>query len=581
MYTRGSAFKRPRLDLNDQNNASIPAIYTVPPSESTLAFRTGDDTQNPGSPFYGNSPALSLAAGLNSGGDVLQYDEFFWMNDQFTFNTRNSAIGVAVMCWVDPTATSPVPAVGIRQQFFCEIIPVILPWQKLSFGNLDNTFDPEAAGTTKEGRKTFRRLQEQLVYALNLQWNSEFTTPAGAAPPFSIVGNRWVLNQYLFNQVAIDSPNFPLWQGVASGNAPPLIWFLGPNGELGLKRNGTFNDGSRYGYYRFAISFVTLRKLFFPSIGYNIRKTTPAAPVVSPCVDSPNYIASLLETPNGWIGYGPNVYGVGSFNSDYASTSSGGYVDQYETNSTMLNFLWATTTYPGVNSVGGGIPTLANYAAFKATSKSAGLNEGLAMGPRMCSLTPNRYYTITSQALCRSQRMKIESNNSALANSSVLTVVFPPNANNDENLFVKTNTLQNYIDPSSTNRNPTIHINPSDPTSVIDFSIRDERDNFIRNPNTQMESFFDYSLLRVSQRNNLPPNSFNGNAAIPNAFKALNPDPTSYPTGDCMVGYNHMSQFPIFAPVVMPQNFTKDNQINITCLTGSWMNHFVRIIGNS
>jgi hypothetical protein len=577
--------KRRRLDPEslfsaDDENAQLGALPITRPTEGTLVVDIGNSTNTFSSPAFGNTPNIPLS-GVLSDITTIQYDEFFSMNDQYTFSPQNSIIGLAVLVYADPAAINPLPPL-IKGRYGLWLIPVVLPWKKLSFGDLSNNpDDPEVAGTNLEGRDILHRLQDQLVYALNLMWFKS-STPAGGAQPNQAnipSGNGWVLSKELFNQ--IDHPDFlhPMWTDEHTTDPLSLIWFRGPNGELGIKRNGSFNDGTFWGSLRFSMNFITIPKSFLQSHNFYRRTLNPILnPVYVETCPGPSSVDAMLDNENGWIGGGPYVFGIGNFN-----TTNCRYVDDYFNNPTARSLLFNSTTYAHQDTTTG-YPTLADYTAYRAFAASILLNEEIVMGPRIASLVASRFFIVTSQALTRNQRIRYEGNNPVATSGDIIGIVYPPSSL--QNALEETNTLTNYIDPFEGNTNAVLHTDPTDPKQTIDISIEDELHRPFKNANASnlKESFY---LFGNGQRRFYPPNSFNGALhSIPAAITILNPDPVTYPDGDCLLVAQHLSQLAFFMTYVESTDPTKAYNIastnfNITCSEASWMTHFVRLFGRS
>jgi hypothetical protein len=254
-------------------------------------------------------------------------------------------------------------------------------------------------------------------------------------------GNGWVLSKRYFNQFDKADAYAPMWIDSESTWSPPLIWFRGPNGELGVRRDGSFDDGSEFSYFRYSLNFITISPSFLTPQNYYSRAQNipPLNPALFETCPGPSTISSMLGDDNGWIGGGPYVYGIGNHN---PPTNS--YVDDYYNNSAARDALFNAATYPHQDTTIG-YPSLANYAAYRAFAASLLLKEEIAMGARIASLTPSRFFIVTSQVLTRQQRLRYEGNNLNAASSDVLGLVYPPS---DIDVFLeKTNTLTNFIDP--------------------------------------------------------------------------------------------------------------------------------------
>jgi hypothetical protein len=618
--------KRRRLDLNFGVDVGNQAKPTIKSEEATAMIEVGGSTVTPTKPYIGLNPDVRLSSNM-SGIKTLQYSDMIWFNDLYTFKPTNSLIGLVVLCFQDPDAYNPPSehsgAAGLW------IFPIPLPWKKLTFGqgSTDNDDPQNTENPTNEPRSIFEREQDQLIYALNLiTFNHNNIIERNPLPgdyePYNhfFEGSGWFLSDKLFGRVFEERyPLCPIFAGEVFGdNEIPLQWFKGPNGELGIRRKGFFNDGSWWGNYHFALNFITIQPEFLNSNNFYRRSLNlnnlPSYMIPNPNLHpNPTVNISMLGDRNGWIGDGPDVFGVGSYSPNSNSPS---FVDDYFHNPGARNLLFESTSLPYIQE-----PDshhwlrFESYAKYREFLKERLLKEEVCMGPRIMSLIPSRCYTITSQALTRQQRCKYDSNNSALASSYIISLLFSNtistsslngNSTNSSGLLTHTSNAAASNVSSTTIHSAVIHNQPNDPKQVIDFGFADEKERTIKNAlfSPQLDplpysiqkyshtpDIAQFTISQLMYQNNhryyyppfkaAPPSYLSPNSVpIPRALRNLNPDTVLYPDGDCLLSKHCLSQFPFFVNDLDVSNVNMDNPLfNISCPPSSQATHFVRLFG--
>jgi hypothetical protein len=566
----GLTRKRARLDIAGRNDVySTPQLYTLRPSESTILMETGGEAvSQTNSLFTGKNENLQLLGAL-SGASTLQYDDFFWMDDMFTFHPRNCMMGIFISSW---WKSNPDDTHGFLNT---QIIPITIPWCKLSLGGEDNSEDPQNAGTNVEGRSSIERLRDQLAYGLNLFF-ARYTN----AKQFP---NGWCLSNVLFDAPADNQNDFPIFQ---TAQLPPLKWVILHGDTLALVRNGDFGDGGPYTNYHFLFRLITIQPDWLQGDNfYNRILTIKKAPYAGHAQGSnrPNTILSMFGNQNGWMGYSPNVTGFGDFSTVAGETYTDGLTPA------QRNSAFAITNWVNAGYAGGPGFLHYDYGFWQNYILTAcpGAAEYCVVAPRMCSLCPSRYYSVQSRTFTRNQKRPIVSNIPQLASTDVLGLIFPQNGKNSSGNFV-----QAYFGPSDINTNPVIDLRPDDPKNNVDLTVYDERESFARNNNYNVTQpsydmpgcVSEWNLWWAAQE------QVNFTGAVPNAaYAPWNPDTVANPNNECMLTFQNISQSPFFCLYDVGHFVTKNDitffqsivnpLFNILCKPASWLIHFTRVLG--
>lgn len=573
-------YKRQRLDSATRNDIyGNPQLYTFRPSESTILIESGGKSANTfNNNFVGDNGQTEISGGLN-GTTCVQYDDFFWMNDFFTFNPRNCLVGIYVTCWW-PYAPILAPTQGAVTT---TIIPIPIPWRLFAFAGFVDGEDPQYASSVQEGRTKIQRLREQLVYCLNLYFGG-FNWPGNM---FDY--NMWCLSKDMFDQAQEGLVTFPIFQ---LSKLPPLRWVLYNGNTLALIRSSPYSTSGDYPYVRFGFRLVSIQSEWLTQNNFFNRWAQRFTPPYNSGLlqnsPTPTTIYSMLGKQNGWMGYSPNVTGFGDF--DYNQSSqlgsyTDGLTDAERTNLFNLT-IWVNTAFGSLPIVN--ITDWLNNYVYATKS-----NEYCFVAPRMCSLCPSKYYTIQSKTLTRNQKKNVVSNNSIVTSNTQTFGFIAYNGGNVD----KGNYCQNAFPKSGINVNPVVDINPMEQKNIIDLLVFDEQGSFIRNNNYVVQfpsndmtgCISEWTLWWAAQQLF----QFRGNVEVPPAvYAAWNPDTVINPDNQSLIPYNEISQAAFFSIYTVGQVnldtytnnaiFTsiKNPSFNILCAPGSWLIHFTRVLGD-
>ncbi len=574
------------------------AKIVTQPFRGLLNVEIGTEYTNGDNSSLGSSSTVPISGNLQDV-DTIQYKYLTFRDGINTFSPQNSLVYLVVVLYYDSAAVNPPCPPGLAGKYAQWFIPICLPWKRFSFEAdakkqifTSTNNDPESSDQQKPPRTILKRLQDQLVYSLNIAWTIK-DNPKGYPGIGSLdsqvmpVGNGWVLSPQMLQRVTPNSSSNPMWVNFDSNpNYPCLQWFLTPNGQLGIKRVGTFNDGSAYGCARFGINLMSAESFFFNQSNYfrrDLNLNVPPGITPTEC-PGPAVISSMIGPNKGWFGRtGQFVFGFGERKKTTEQVlTSVYYSDEYNSlsnNGVQLkkDLFNRCTPAPGPDM---STPdwyvdfVFDDYAAFKTYCNTYLLHEDILIANRILSLLPSRSYTVNSQILTLNERLRCESNNYELAGSKIVALL-PP---------IPPSSKINSTSDSNSNH-PVIHSHGGNPKNTVDLFVLNEFAQPIQNPNAQIPELSD-RLFQFNQRNCFPPWNYNNDfGLVPPGISALNPDPVTFPDGDCLLGAvdctsqlgNILTTVNLTTPEI-GRNIN-DEQFDINCPLSAYHNHVFETIG--
>jgi len=485
------------------------------PEESVLLVETGGKLLRKGnSTTKDENITLNMPMFMTSS---FQYDNLLWAKDFYTFNQQNTLVGLLFLSWNTVT------------KYYRFILwPVMLPYLNLTNNNDD----------TQEG---FLKLQNQLVYGLNLKFL------AGSVEYMPITAN-FVLSPTEWYELHIGDETCPLFNELVQG---PLLWNL-HNGHLVLCENQNYvPSGSNA--YEFAFNLITFEYEFFNNTNY--YRITDGHFFSADRNKRPQMNHIMFGPEKGWFGRGAEVFGFGSLDIDTHR-----YVDDYSGSERFEVFGRCTT----IN----GPPTtqFADINEFNAFVTQNKLKRKIMIGPKVASLVPSRYYTITSKTLSATQTSLVVSNNSRLSHN-IIDVLF-------NGLKGKTgNTLSDDRPEYSKlyhGLSPVLNIERLRARNVIDLTVKDEYGDEVNNYNLTQD--IDKSYYNQMHRGN----AFFAYTLAGNPYAPLNPEPIANPDGQTCFQAVRLNETPMWGnpPTVTGIYPNFDNASKIACPPSSFLLHF-------
>jgi len=454
----------------DPDDDARPAIYTSPNLECTMLLDTGGSLNT--TDTIGKISTIPINASMSSGAKMFQYNRFFWNNDLFSFNYANCAIFVAIAYYEGPAS----------QKTSFVFYPIYLPRGVMTA--LQSISCSQEVTTSPAKRK---QLIDDVLYYLNGAFTS-FNFDVGAPITTPAPGIQWppggplstgpslytsYLKGYLPRPTANNS-HFPIFQ---DAKEPPLKFiYVSSNNQIALVKNPEFWKTLSNYPPAASIAFQLVSPESYFASGTNNPNSLIAnhnggapAPAPPPLVDVfvPSVFSNVsASSDKGWCAQGP--YGLG-FSMGRNSSNPNLFSDVYESYDERLA-LFNQTNWPGDSNL-----NFTSSGAFLDWAKANKLSTDFVLAPRICSLLPSRFITCKSEALTRTQKAMVLSNNPSIGSNTTLCLTYL----DLDNLKTKID----FTTRKGTARlaDPVMHLNPSFSILSLDMVLQDEWGNYVQN----------------------------------------------------------------------------------------------------
>lgn len=454
----------------DPDDETRPAIYTSPNLECTMMLDTGGSLNT--TDTVGKISTIPINASMSSGTKMFQYNRFFWNKDLFTFNYANCAIFVAIAYYEGPAS----------QKTSFVFYPIYLPRGVMSA--LQSISCSQEVTKSPSKRK---QLIDDVLYYLNGAFTS-FNFDVGAPIATPAPGIQWppigplstgpslytsYLKGYLPRPTANNS-HFPIFQDTKE---PPLKFiYVSSNNQIALVKNPEFWKTEENYPQAASIAFQLVSPESFFASGTNNPNSLIAshnggvpAPPPHPLVDVfvPSVFSNVsTSSDKGWCSQG--AYGLG-FSTGRNASNLNLFSDVYGSSDARLA-LFNQTNWPGDSNL-----TFTSSGEFESWAKANKLSTDILLAPHICSLLPSRFITCKSEALTRTQKAMVLSNNPSIADNATLCITYL----DLDNLKTK----NDFTSRKGTARlaDPVLHFNPSFSIQNLDMALQDEWGNFVQN----------------------------------------------------------------------------------------------------